>query len=396
MKSRRSEDVVAGEVTSSWAGEKKAKIETAPASRCTGDSDEIVVHDQGPQQIEGFDWDKARLEEEIQKCYVQVGLHRALPDIDDDVFWAHHDEEGLRKMNQRLALYRLRGHKAELKDLSDAELMKMYPLAHLEEYGYYKFYEPDLEWYFDPQYCQYANLQDYQRLMLRHNGEYEEWDYYRQVCSTLESDQEFVMFWERLSNETKWIAKFLTASSNDWKRVAYYHTLKMAAGYYNIFKTLIGFCFRDYLYSVRFDNTWYKDIAHIFFEIWKRVVKEKVNFKDALEQVKDKALQSFCGSAMRCELTSNEKYPGPITCQYYNYMAHIDETVPEDEVQRLIMEAVKIFVPKHKVYYDYAKKKLDIASNIGLIPHQSIRRYDLREREKLQRSLHKSRQGGRQ
>nr|CAB3492777.1 unnamed protein product [Digitaria exilis] len=86
-------------------------------------------------------------------------------------------------------------------------------------------------------------------------GEYEQWEYYRKTCNTLQGDQEYIQFWEKLSSETK----------------------------------------------------------------------------------------------------------------YQTYLAHIDENFSEDRAHILIREAVEIFVSRHKTYYDYAKKKLDIAEKIGLI-----------------------------
>jgi len=52
-------------------------------------------------------------------------------------------------------------------DLSIAELRNMYPPAMLEEEGYFRRLEPHFEWYFDRKYCEFAHLEDYQRLALR-------------------------------------------------------------------------------------------------------------------------------------------------------------------------------------------------------------------------------------
>ena len=49
-------------------------------------------------------------------------------------------------------------------DLSIAELRNMYPPAMLEEEGYFRRLEPHFEWYFDPEYCEFTRLEDYQRL----------------------------------------------------------------------------------------------------------------------------------------------------------------------------------------------------------------------------------------
>uniref|UniRef100_A0A0A8ZIV7 Uncharacterized protein n=2 Tax=Arundo donax TaxID=35708 RepID=A0A0A8ZIV7_ARUDO len=246
-----------------------------------------------------------------------------------------------------------------LKGATDSELIERYPLCTFEEKGYYHWFERDFEWYFDPDYCEYARLQDYQRLMLYNNGEYENWEYYRKTCSTLESDQEFVQFWEKLSCQIK---------RQRIERLAYYHAEKTAAEFPNIFSTLLHSAFTEYMWSIWFDNTWYKDFACLYFEIWKLIAKEKMNFKAALDQVKDKGMQSLCRFEMRAEIESDQLRPGPITRHYETYLAGIDVNVEEGYAYQLIMDAVKKFVPKRKMYYDYAKKKLDIAYEIGVIP----------------------------
>lgn len=50
-----------------------------------------------------------------------------------------------------------------------ADLKVIYPENVLESKGYFKFYERHFDWYFDPEYCNYARFQDYQRLVLRNN-----------------------------------------------------------------------------------------------------------------------------------------------------------------------------------------------------------------------------------
>ncbi|RLN40068.1 hypothetical protein C2845_PM01G22710 [Panicum miliaceum] len=148
-------------------------------------------------------------------------LNRDLPDNDDDHFWVHCDEKQHREMNQRLALYRIRARefgasalrKEEHRGIDEANLKAIYPPNVLEDNGYFKSYEHKFDWYFDPQYCNYARFQDYQRLMLRNNGEYEQWEDYRKAGSTLEGDQEFVQLWEKLLSNTKLIEFFLTDNS---------------------------------------------------------------------------------------------------------------------------------------------------------------------------------------
>ncbi|KAF8708530.1 hypothetical protein HU200_029895 [Digitaria exilis] len=73
----------------------------------------------------------------------------------------------------------------------------------LEDQGYYQWCELEFEWYFDTEFCEHVGFEDYQRLVLRNNGEYEQWEYYRKTCNTLQGDQEYIQFWEKLSSETK-------------------------------------------------------------------------------------------------------------------------------------------------------------------------------------------------
>ncbi|CAD6207210.1 unnamed protein product [Miscanthus lutarioriparius] len=89
--------------------------------------------------------------------------------------------------------------------------------------------------------------------------------------------------------------------------------------------------------------------ARLYFEIWKRVAKQKMNFKDALDEVKDKAMWPFNWAEVKTEIETDNLEEG-------------------DEAYWLIVEAVKKIVPRLKTYYDYAKKKLGIAEKLGLIP----------------------------
>ncbi|RCV40329.1 hypothetical protein SETIT_9G044200v2 [Setaria italica] len=171
------------DTTSAWTGGKKPKIQSTPTSgsgdmgKVARDDDDdhssakIIVREQeqGPEQIEGIDWDQDKLDEKID-CYLQQ-LNRGLPDSDDDDFWVHCDDRQRREMNERLALCRIRAHEEEHRKLDDESLKAIYPANVLEDEEYYESYELDFEWYFDPQYCNYARLQDYQRLMLRNNAE---------------------------------------------------------------------------------------------------------------------------------------------------------------------------------------------------------------------------------
>ncbi|KAK3139297.1 hypothetical protein QOZ80_5AG0380900 [Eleusine coracana subsp. coracana] len=297
-----------------------------------------------------------------------------LPSKDDEDFWYYSDEEQLQRLKEQVALHRIRAHRilkgVKLEELKDAELMKNCTSEVLEDEGYYRHFEQDFEWYFDPEYCEHAGFQDYQRLVLRNHGDYLDWNYYHETLCTHEGDQEFIEFYENLSSKTKWIVNFLGVDRSEWRRderLAFYHAVKNAASYPNIFKRLIYFGFQEYLWNIRFDNVRCKDIATLYFEIWKRVAKGKMDFVEAIEQVNDLAVCAPCRFETLLEL-DYKPGSGRLRENYETYLSGIDGEVEEDKAHSLIMEAVKIFVRKPKTYYDYAKNKLDIARENGIIP----------------------------
>ena len=51
----------------------------------------------------------------------------------------------------------------------NARLLALFPPSHLEDNWYYKYYQHNFQWGFDPECCKYVHLQDYQRLMLPDN-----------------------------------------------------------------------------------------------------------------------------------------------------------------------------------------------------------------------------------
>ncbi|TVU35376.1 hypothetical protein EJB05_17263, partial [Eragrostis curvula] len=284
---------------------------------------EVVDHEQGPDEIEGLDWDDTKLVEEIDTYLDQFTYD--LPPKDDEDFWYYNGEEQLQGIKQKLALHRINGHRAsqgaKLQELmKDADLMEYYPPKVLKDEGYYKHYEQHFEWYFDPEYSENAGFQDYQR-MVRDDGHYLEYNYYSETLCTHEGDQEFVDIYEKLSSETKWIVNFLEVERSEWKR--------------------------------------YKCI-------WKRVTKDKMDFVEALEQLYNLDVGAMCRFDIKCEL-GYIPGSGVLKYNYETYLADINEEVKEDEARSMIIEAVKTFVPKRKTYYDYAKTKLDIAREIGMI-----------------------------
>ena len=70
--------------------------------------DKKIVHAFNDGEIEGLHWSDAELREQIH-VYLDK-LNFTLPDEDDDFWSIYHDQE-LVKLNERLALHRIRAHK---------------------------------------------------------------------------------------------------------------------------------------------------------------------------------------------------------------------------------------------------------------------------------------------
>ncbi|CAN6308807.1 unnamed protein product, partial [Urochloa humidicola] len=343
--------------TRAWTGEKKTKIQSASPSGDLG----------GTEEIEGLDWDDDYLEKEIDSCLER--LHEVAP-YDPDVFWPF-DEQQLKAMNKRLALCRITAYEDDCRELDGASLTDKYPASELEDKGYYKYYERYFEWYFDPEYCEYAGLQDYQRLVLReNNGEYEDWEKYRKTCSKLEGDQQFVQLWDKLLSKTKLIELYLSNSSSKppiIERLVFYHALKIAEGLPHVSKTLVCSTFKDFIWGVRFKYTWYKYYADFFFEMWQLITKQKMNFTEALRNIHKEGKYRCCTFPWKSELEKKEPNLSRVERECKSYLDRIGATANDDEAYQSIMDFIEEIVRKPNTYYDYAKKKLHIAKEIGLI-----------------------------
>ena len=46
-------------------------------------------------------------------------------------------------------------------------VLAIFPPSVLEDNGYYDHYECHFDWFFDPTYCKFARVEDYQRMVLR-------------------------------------------------------------------------------------------------------------------------------------------------------------------------------------------------------------------------------------
>lgn len=310
----------------------------------------------------------------------QVAYYKQLVDPrDKEEFWDVYDPEQLNKVHERLALYRIKAHELfwEGKELDIALLKEEYSSDTLRDEGYFEQYEMNREWYFNPEYCERSAFDDYQRLVLRCDVDdtYISWEAYHTACSTLKCDLEFLQFYAELSSELKSIddddveptKEHFDAQRKRYDIKAHNEAPKIASHFCNISADLVHTGITDCTYISMFDLTYRKDLDCVFFEIWKRIAKDKVDFKDALEDLYKLGLYPLQHRFIKAELEDCPLRSITMKHAYYTHVAHIDEKVPEDEVLVLIKEAVDKIVPKPLIYVDYITKKMEVAKEIGVI-----------------------------
>lgn len=282
------------------------------------------------------------------------------------------DEKQQVEVYQRLSRYYIEALKLSSleKELDDAQSNKDLDPLHVYENIFLKRVEKDPEWYFHPEQCKLAGLDDYQRLVLRDDPMYGDWDEYRLTYHTYRGDLEYVKFREEISVKIKWIEDEAALFGDQRMKnelVALFQSLKIALQFRNIPGRSVMSGFREHINNLRFDFKDRKDLVGLYLELWKRVAKNKVNFGEALRQLyKEDIFPSRKGliefALDSCPDTSLIKY------NYDTYVDGIDEKLPEEKAHPLITEAVKKMFKKKRNYLDYTRKKLEIAARIGLIP----------------------------
>ncbi|TVU50379.1 hypothetical protein EJB05_01749 [Eragrostis curvula] len=367
-----------------WTGGETIDMHVTPSSQGisrVGCGEEItsVLNQEEGQQTECFDWDPSDIGKTVVFYVSKVDWGYTCGD--DDEFWAELEGPELAKLKERLALYRIRAHELfeEGREQDVEVLEKEYSSSMLEAEGYFEDYEEDFEWYFDLKRCIYVGFEDYQRLMFRNTQTYLSFNHYQRINGTYLSDREFVKFYEKLEKETKPWVNHLENGKLEWKKfeaLAFYQALKTAAGFRKITEDIFSLSLEEFMGGVQRECFTLKEHALLYFEIWKLVTVQKMDFCCALKQIQEQNICPIFTFDLELELryeAEREGYgltqPGFIKANYDSFVAEI---CPDAiEAQQLILDAVKIFIPKPMTYYDYVKKKLDVAEKIQLIPRES-------------------------
>ncbi|XP_066330262.1 uncharacterized protein [Miscanthus floridulus] len=137
-------------------------------------------------------------------------------------------------------------------------------------------------------------------------------------------------------------------------------------------------------------------IAVGFRKIYRKLFFSSVqmDFYRALRQIHEQNICPLFSVLMEPELKYEENpknhspKPGSIKNTYDTFLAEIPADATEHLAQQLIKDAVKKIVPKQKAYYDYIKKKLEVAEKIQLIPCEILMSREGKVVEGIQHRLH--------
>ncbi|KAI5003488.1 hypothetical protein ZWY2020_030648 [Hordeum vulgare] len=229
-----------------------------------------------------------------------------------------------------------------------------------------------LGWCFDLDLClpAYASLTDYQRLVSCNEGgdEYRSWSEYREFYNTPETDRDYLLYWETIVKDLKWVEEHVRKGRLEWHGLhdkAWRQAMMIATRFENIHMRLAYYGFLEYTMSNYLEFA--KDLDSVFFEIWKLVnVTAQMFLRDAMKHVYEENQFPLRKGDLQFEL----RRPGSwrLVEQYRRCTEGISKEVPEWIARKLISQEVSFKCDRPKRYVHYARKKLKIAEIIGLIP----------------------------
>ncbi|XP_037479160.1 uncharacterized protein LOC119356317 [Triticum dicoccoides] len=321
--------------------------------------------------------------EEYYKCLMNLPSD---PSVDTSI---RLDDTDLYDMDIRHAVYRIRSYKLSQKEsknelchdkLKDCpvELLDRdeFPTDFLVKMQYFRFLEEEgvLDWFFHPELCKLACLNDYQRLVPRDHGavfdwEYADWELYRSYFHSYEMQHEYIEYFETLLRELKWLKDCLpvndtSPTASKIRTRGIYQATKIATRFPKITTHLVRIGFSDCLTYMGIEARWCNGSDGLHFEIWKRVTQQKESFENALKEV---YLLNKCPSRQDSIKYAIEYDHSLMKLEFLHCTASVPKEVSEEKAQELITEKVKKLRIKPKFFDEYIRKKIRIAKAIGLI-----------------------------
>ncbi|KAM3402899.1 hypothetical protein ACQJBY_006599 [Aegilops geniculata] len=321
------------------------------------------------------DRDDYRVSEEDFREHLAVLSSRPRPTT---IVGPRMDSEQQRKVDERLALYRIRASKmaqgVSMDGLDAMTLRKEYPPEALEEMYYFSDYDHDdtIDWYFDPDHSVHSYLSDYHRLVLK-NGDgtrYLDWEKYCSWFTTYETDEECLKYFEEISKKIKWIKRYMEfeRGSPEWIEMearGFRQAVEIAVDFPHMSFDLALTAYTDHIFNTRFDYFDREEIDPLLFEIWKRLTKQKITFRQALDQIQQENMFPRQEKCIQFILDNTSIYTR-LQSTFDTCMEDISDETPEDEGRRLITMAVWSKLHKAKTWNEYIMRKIEIAKHIGL------------------------------
>ncbi|XBJ24591.1 hypothetical protein VPH35_002441 [Triticum aestivum] len=229
-----------------------------------------------------------------------------------------------------------------------------------------------IDWYFNPDHSVHSYLSDYHRLVLK-NGDgtrYLDWEKYCSWFTTYETDEEYLKYFEEISKKIKWIKCYMKfeRGSPEWIEMearGFWQAVEIAVDFPHMSFDLALTAYTDHIFNTRFDYFDHEEIDPLLFEIWKRLTKQKITFRQALDQVQQENMFPRQEKCIQFVLDNTSIYTR-LQSTFDTCVEDISDETPEDEGRRLITMAVSSKLHKEKTWNEYIMRKIEIAKHIGL------------------------------
>uniref|UniRef100_A0ACD5YBY8 Uncharacterized protein n=2 Tax=Avena sativa TaxID=4498 RepID=A0ACD5YBY8_AVESA len=283
-----------------------------------------------------------------------------------------------REVQVRQGRYRIAYYQAMMAE-SGCKLKKpnAYSDDEIRDQAYFKHLQDDecFEWFFHTDDSWIPGLNDYQRIVLRNfmpssiEPEYPDVDGYRELYHTYEMDAVYVKYYGEISKKIKWIECFLhmDARSAEWRDMdtrAWRQALRIATQLPHMTVRLAAFAYNEYIHELH-DDASLKDLDLLYFEIWRLVVKDNRDYKDAVKEVHEMDNFHMHKRKMMAEL---EGAPVFLTMRQRIYdiikEGDIFANTEDDKARDLFRKGVARL--KTKNMRNYAEKKMEIAERLNL------------------------------
>ncbi|KAK3137418.1 hypothetical protein QOZ80_5BG0451980 [Eleusine coracana subsp. coracana] len=144
-----------------------------------------------------------------------------------------------------------------------------------------------------------------------------------------------------------------------------YQAIKIATRYSKITEGLARAAYYDCINTMCLDICRDKELDVIYLEIWQRITMQKESFRDALNEVYKSNKFPRHHQKMK-NAVENDNW-SEMEKKFHICTAGIAGKITEDKALELITDAIKNQRGRPKFYAQYIKKKIEIATAIGVI-----------------------------